>query len=170
MQRKNSYIIINIEEMENTINEKQITINEKQIIIEAIKKINKDQSLFQILLYLNYYLFSCYIKFVFYFLPKNNLFLFSKNFKVQTIILDNNKTLYKSSCTNDLILYDNGMIVNNLFIPYENIIEFGSNDGVLYLRLFAKLNKIEDVFYFSLGNDILTIFIETNLLIKIKIL
>ena len=158
MQRKNSYIIINIEEME---------IDKKQIIINAVKQINKEQSLLHLLLYINYYYLSYYLNIIFWLLPSVNICLFSKKFKIENICFHHNEMFYKSSCINDLILYDNGMILNDLFIPYENIIQFGYTDDTVYLDLFAKINKMEDNFTFSLGHNIVNVSIKSNSSIKI---
>ena len=66
---------------------------------------------------------------IFWLLPSINICLFSKKFKIEKVLLHHNKMCYKSSCVNDLILYDNGVIINNLFVPYENIIQFGCIDN-----------------------------------------
>jgi len=160
MKRKNSFVIINIDEMETiNLNENQLI---KNAITNAVKKINKEQSLLRLILYINYYL----LKFCLINLFKiKQISLFLKKFKTDNIILYHNKEIYK--IINDLILYDNGMILNNLFIPYENIIQFGYTDDTVYLDLFAKINKMEDNFTFSLGHNIVSICIKTKFSSKI---
>ena len=162
MKRKNSFIIINIEEMETiNLNENQLITN---AITNAIKKINKEQSLLRLILYINYYLLTfCLINLF----KIKQISLFLKKFKTDNILLCHNKEIYKPPCINDLILYDNGMILNDLFIPYENIIQFGYTDDTVYLDLFAKINKMEDNFTFSLGHNIVNISIKTKFSLKI---
>ena len=161
MRRKNSYIIINIEEMET------INLNENKVITDAIKKINKEQNLFNLILYINYYLLTTYINFLFNLFKFKQFNLFFKKIKIENIFLYHNKEFYKSQCINDLILYDNGMILNNLFIPYENIIKFGHKNDTVYLDIFAKINKIEDNFTVSLGHSIVNINIKTEFSLKL---
>ena len=163
MKRKNSFVIINIGEMETiNLNENQLITN---AVTNAVKKINKEQSLLRLLLYINYYILTTYINCLINLFKIKHFSLFLKKFKTDNIILYHNKEFYKPQCINDLILYDNGMILNDLFIPYENIIQFAYTDDTVYLDLFAKINK--DNFTFSLGHNVVNIVIKTRFSSKI---
>ena len=89
MKRKNSFIIINIEEMETiNLNENQLITN---AIANAIKKINKEQSLLRLILYINYYLLTfCLINLF----KIKQISLFLKKFKTDNILLCHNKEIY----------------------------------------------------------------------------
>ena len=113
----------------------------------AIKKINNDISVIRNIIYLQYYLLS----YTFLILQKfiiGNIFntIYQKKIIVDKIFIFNNKDEEKEYLSNEktqIILYEKGIIIQDTFIPYENIISFGEvmNFKFCCLELFAEIKE-----------------------------
>ena len=108
----------------------------------AIKKINNDISVIRNIIYLQYYLLS----YTFLILQKfiiGNIFntLYQKKIIIGDILIFGGE--YLSNKKSQIILYEKGIIIQDTFIPYENIISFGEvmNFKFCCLELFAEIKE-----------------------------
>ena len=150
--------------MENTENTENKFI-EKDLIDFAIQKIKKEQTLTLIFLDKVYYFLTNFIKIVYALVFNSNALTFFciKKIEIKSVILKYNDLNYIANKTTALLLYDNGIILNKLFIPYENIIEFERiNNDLFNITIFAKIKNEKNNCYINLGNEVITINIISN--------
>jgi len=133
-----------------------MSIKADVMIRNAIKRINREETLIRSIINYQYYLINYYLSFL--------CILFCKRYIVTKIIfyqLENgSKRSYISDSKKTLFLYDKGFCINDLLIPYENVLEFGMNNGFLVVDVFAKIVHENQKINMFLDNSIIKLAIE----------
>ena len=156
MKRRNSYIIINIHESN------EMEYIEKTFISNTIKRINKEQTLYKIIMDTYYYYFTMCLTFLYF------KFKFFKKFKTTDVVLFHNKTKYHNADQKtDILFYDDGVIINSLFVPYENIIRFAHENNEFYISIFGKISNFENNFKLELGHKLVDLVIVSDASLQI---
>ena len=103
-----------------------------EIIKNAIIIINKNETNFRNFINYNYYLFTLFLSIL-------KIFYYC-SFHIDNFIMkyDDKIITYK---INKLIILDNGINLNGIFLYYENIIQFGYDENKVYLNIISKIEE-----------------------------
>ncbi len=127
MNQIKDYIIINI-------TTEMSTQEIKRIMDQAIEKIKKETTFLTFILNLNYYFIFSYFS-----------FFFNKVFIGNSLILSHNKLSYLVNKTFKMVVSDNGILIDTVFIPYENITTFCYGAGIITLDILASIENNEKI-------------------------
>ena len=128
----------------------------KEIMVHAINKINKEESLLRSILNYNYYILSYYISFL--------CILFCKKFTITNILFTEptSERMFLFDKKSYVFVYDKGIFLNKILIPYENIISLCNIDNYCCLEVFGKFESIENRLHFSLEDSIIKIALQLD--------
>jgi len=155
ISKRRSFTVVEIESME-VINQKKNSMN------RALRIINSQQTKTGFILIVYYNIIKQVINYIHLltFLKITINDIYYKKFHIdQTKFFYNDRGFYYKKTLN-LYMYDNGIIINNIYISYEYIISFGifDTDGyIVKIRVFANLTNINGRLQLELTNGIVDI-------------
>ena len=163
LYKRRSFTIVEIESME-VINIKKIKID------NALKIINLEQTKLKFLLILYYNFIKNFINYIHYLtfikICINDIYYNKYHIHKSKFFYNDQVFYYKKQIK--IYLYDNGIILDNSFIPYEYIISFRTIDNsTVKLKIFANLTNINSKLQFELTNGIVDILLLCDKGLKI---
>jgi hypothetical protein len=144
---KRSFLDLNIDYIVEIEKEDMDLILKKKIINNTIKKINKEQGFIRGIVNYLYYCFSYYISFL--------CILCYKKHTIKKMYFLNDKEenrLYNKK--HIICIYDKGIYIHKITIPYENIIAITIQKEYCYIDIFATVIQHENGIKIELSDTI----------------
>ncbi len=135
------------------------SVDYKQAINNAIQKINKEQTFWQVMVNLNYFFVTIYLNFLF------NFQIYRKTFKIITFSMIQDGSEYTISEPTNLVFYDSHFTIDGYSIIYEHIIRFEAFKGSQFVKMtmFGLIQKENDRIIIDFtSNSVITVLLKVN--------